>query len=115
MAKQLLEGLNENFRKRAAQAKTLEQLIRTTPYPVLVCGDFNSLPSSYTYSTVKGDNLQDGFQTCGHGYMYTFRYFKRLLRIDYIFHSKEFKGVDYYSPDLDLCSDHNPVVMEVKM
>jgi len=47
--------------------------------------------------------------------MYTFRYFKRLLRIDYIFHSKEFKGVDYYSPDLDLCSDHNPVVMEVKM
>ena len=115
VARQLLEGLNENFRKRAAQAKTLEQLIRTTPYPILVCGDFNSLPSSYTYSTVKGDNLQDGFQTCGHGYMYTFRYFKRLLRIDYIFHSKEFKGVDYYSPDLDLCSDHNPVVMEVKM
>jgi len=32
VAKQLLEGLNENFRKRAAQAKTLEQLIRTTPY-----------------------------------------------------------------------------------
>lgn len=115
VARQLLEGLNENFRKRAAQAKTLEQLIRTTPYPILVCGDFNSLPSSYTYSTVKGDNLQDGFQTCGHGYMYTFRYFKRLLRIDHIFHSKEFKGVDYYSPDLKLCSDHNPVVMEVKM
>ena len=32
VARQLLEGLNENFRKRAAQAKTLEQLIRTTPY-----------------------------------------------------------------------------------
>ena len=33
VAKQLLEGLNENFRKRAAQAKTLEQLIRTPPTP----------------------------------------------------------------------------------
>ena len=31
VARQLLEGLNENFRKRAAQAKTLEQLIRTPP------------------------------------------------------------------------------------
>ena len=33
VARQLLEGLNENFRKRAAQAKTLGQLIRTPPLP----------------------------------------------------------------------------------
>lgn len=108
----LADGLHNNFKKRAAQANQINQLIKVSPHPTLICGDFNSLPSSYTYRTVKG-NLNDGFQSCGHGYMYTFRYFKHLLRIDYIFHSKEFEGVDYFSPDINY-SDHNPVVMKMK-
>lgn len=110
----LAGSLHENFKKRAAQANHLHQLVIASPHPTLVCGDFNSLPSSYTYATVKGDKLNDGFQTSGHGYMYTFRYFKHLLRIDYIFHSKEFQGVDYFSPDLEY-SDHKPVVMRMKI
>ena len=93
----LADGLHENFKKRAAQAEHINQLISDSPYPTLVCGDFNSLPSSYVYQTVKGEKMNDGFQTCGHGYMYTFRYFKHLLRIDYILHSSEFQGVDYFS------------------
>ena len=88
-------------------------MITASPYPTLVCGDFNSLPSSYTYRTMKGDKLKDGFQTCGHGYMYTFRYFKKLLRIDYILHTKDFEGLDYFSPEVDY-SDHKPVVMRMK-
>ena len=110
----LADGLHENFKKRAAQAEHINQLISASPYPTLVCGDFNSLPSSYVYQTVKGEKLNDGFQTCGHGYMYTFRYFKHLLRIDYILHSSEFQGVDYFSPDLEY-SDHNPVVMRMRL
>ena len=96
----LIDGLHENFRKRAVQANTLKQLIAASPYPTIICGDFNSLPSSYVYHTVKGDKLQDGFQTSGHGYMYTFKFFKHLLRIDYILHSPELNSTDYFSPDL---------------
>ena len=110
----LTDGLEENFVKRAAQAEHMHKLITASPHPTLVCGDFNSLPSSYTYHTMKGNRLKDGFQTCGHGYMYTYRYFKRLLRIDYIFHSEELEGLDYFSPELDY-SDHNPVVMRMKI
>lgn len=110
----LADGLYQNFKKRATQANYINQLVAASPYPTLVCGDFNSLPSSYTYTTVKGDKLNDGFQTSGHGYMYTFRYFKHLLRIDYIFHSKEIQGEDYFSTDLEY-SDHNPVVMRMKI
>ena len=109
----LANSLYNNFKKRATQANQINQLIKVSPHPTLVCGDFNSLPSSYIYRTVKG-NLNDGFQTCGHGYMYTFRYFKHLLRIDYIFHSQEFEGMDYFSPDINY-SDHNPVVMRMKL
>lgn len=110
----LANGLHENFKKRAIQANLVSQLISASPHPVLVCGDFNSLPSSYTYHTMKSGKLQDGFQTAGHGYMYTFRYFKHLLRIDYIFHSPELQTTDYFSPNLEY-SDHNPVVMRVKL
>ena len=62
----------------------------------------------------KGDKLQDGFQTSGHGYMYTFKFFKHLLRIDYVLHSPELKSTDYFSPDWSY-SDHNPVVMRMKL
>ena len=110
----LIDGLHENFLKRAVQANLLSQYISASPYPTLVCGDFNSLPSSYVYHTVTGDKLQDGFKTSGHGYMYTFKYFKHLLRIDYILHSPELKSMEYYSPDLSY-SDHNPVIMKVKI
>lgn len=110
----LVDGLQQNFVRRAAQAETLKEWMDNTPYSMLVCGDFNSLPSSYTYRTLTDKKLQDGFLTCGHGYMYTFRHFKHLLRIDYVLHSKELKGVDYFSPELEY-SDHNPVVMSVRM
>lgn len=108
-----ISTLNANFLKRAEQTDSICQLILGSPYPVLACGDFNSLPSSYTYAELS-KILKDGFRTCGRGYMYTYRYFKRLLRIDYIFHSPNIKGYRYYSPNLDLCSDHNPVLMEMK-
>ncbi|MDU1636006.1 MAG: endonuclease, partial [Bacteroides ovatus] len=47
-------------------------------------------------------------------YMYTFKFFMHLLRIDYILHSPELNSTDYFSPDLTY-SDHNPVVMRVKL
>lgn len=106
--------LHDNFVKRAEQTDSICLLALASPYPVLACGDFNSLPSSYTYDELS-KILKDGFRTSGRGYMYTYRYFKRLLRIDYVFHSPSIQGYRYYSPDLDLCSDHNPVLMEMKI
>lgn len=102
-----------NMQKRASQANTMHRLIEKSPYPVLVCGDFNDTPASYTYRTLKG-NLSDGFQSCGKGYQHTFRGLFKLLRIDYIFHSPEIKAVRYVSPSLKW-SDHNPVIMEIEI
>ena len=113
-AKDAAGTLHENFMKRATQTYVISHYAKTSPYPVLLCGDFNSIPSSYTYHHLR-KTLKDGFRTAGNGYMYTYRYAKRMLRIDYIFHSPSLKGIEYYSPDLDLCSDHNPVIMEVEI
>lgn len=109
-----VDTLYNNSIKRATQVDSICQLIDNSPYPVIACGDLNSLPSSYVYHQLS-QRLQDGFRTSGRGYMYTFRYYKRLLRIDYIFHSSRFEGMRYYSPNLELCSDHNPVLMKMRI
>jgi endonuclease/exonuclease/phosphatase family metal-dependent hydrolase len=109
------EDMNECFRMRAVQANYIRKEIDDSPYPVIVCGDFNSMPSSYVYRTILGKDLHDGFCSCGHGYMYTFRYMKRLLRIDYIMTSSSLKGIDYYTLREDFHSDHNPVIMTMQL
>lgn len=102
---------HSNEIRRSIQAEKINRMVKESPYPVIVCGDFNSTPASYVYETMKG-NLKDGFRTAGHGYASTFRYFKGLLRVDYIFHSPSIQVIDYYSSKIDLGSDHNPVIME---
>ncbi len=100
--------MKKNFVKRATQADYIRQMLDAGEGPVILCGDFNDTPASYTYRTVKGD-LTDGFRDCGFGFGYTFRQLKRIFRIDYIIYSPDFKGVTYDSPNLDY-SDHKPVV-----
>ncbi len=95
---------------RARQANMVAEQIRECKRPVLVCGDFNDVPYSYTYNVMKGD-LVDGFKECGKGYMSTFRE-KKSVRIDYIFHDESLTGLTYYKQDLSY-SDHNPVFMKI--
>lgn len=96
---------------RAGQANTLAMDMREAEVPVIVCGDFNDVPYSYVYNTMLGDKV-DGFKECGSGWMYTFRSGNQ-VRIDYIFHDKELKGVNYYKTDLSY-SDHYPVFMKIE-
>jgi endonuclease/exonuclease/phosphatase family metal-dependent hydrolase len=104
------DGILENAVVRGQQAEYISNIVDESSYPTIVCGDFNSIPSEYAYHKAKGSKLEDGFRMAGSGYMYTYRYLKHLLRIDYIFVPKEFKGYMYASPNLDY-SDHKPVIM----
>lgn len=108
----IAKKLRNNYRRRAFQADTLARIIEATQYAVLVCGDFNDTPMSYTYRRVRG-GLKDGFAENGRGYAHTYRGFLNLLRIDYIFYSPRFESVEYRSPSVPW-SDHNPVVMRLK-
>lgn len=106
--KDLVLKMKSNYRKRAEQADMIHAEIKCSPYPVLVCGDFNDTPASYTYHRVRKD-LVDGFRDCGSGYQYTFRQLYKLWRIDYVFYSESLKGCECYSPETSY-SDHNMVV-----
>ncbi len=105
--------LTQNDIIRAAQADSLARGIAASPYPVVVCGDFNDTPASYTYHKIS-KRLRDSFREAGSGYGYTYRGFFDLLRIDYVLHSRSLECVEYRSPAFD-ASDHNPVAVRLKV
>ncbi len=99
--------LKQAFIKRTSQANQLREQIEQSPYPVIVCGDFNDTPVSYAYRRVRG-NLKDAFVESGAGIGNT--YLGRLpsFRIDYILHSDRFEGYNFTIDKIDY-SDHYPV------
>ena len=108
----MIKVLGQNFKRRAVQANIIRSIIDSTEIPVILCGDFNDIPSSYVYKRAKGD-LIDGFKEAGSGFGSTFLNKANMFRLDYIMHSDALKGVRYYSRSLKW-SDHNPIFGELE-
>lgn len=96
------------LRKRAHQVNLVAEHISKCPYPVIVCGDFNDSPISYTYHTIS-KNLLDTFREVGIGIANTYMGIIPSYRIDYILHHKAFQALNYSSPRVKY-SDHYPVI-----
>jgi len=100
--------LLDAFKKRANQADILATYIEESPYKVVVCGDFNDTPVSYTYKTMKG-NLKDAFHSYGRWFGNTYLGNFPSYRIDYILYNEKLELLDYNVPKRKL-SDHYPIV-----
>ena len=83
-----------------------------SPYPIIVCGDFNDVPVSYAYETI-GAGLQNAFVQKGSGISRTFSSISPTLRIDNIFADKRFT-VTQFTRVKKLLSDHFPIVADMK-
>jgi len=103
-------NFTDNAKIRAKQAQLVRKLIDTTKTPVVLAGDFNDLPSTYTFRILKGE-LRDNFIYGGLGTGGTFKGKLNFLRIDNILTSASLKCTTYYSDRKDW-SDHNPVIAE---
>lgn len=105
---QFSRKLGVAYRARAAQADFIANLIKESPYKLIVLGDLNDVPSSYTYTKIKGKNLNDAFAETGTGLGWTFNQFIYRFRIDYVMHNPEFKVIDF-KVDKFKASDHYPI------
>jgi endonuclease/exonuclease/phosphatase family metal-dependent hydrolase len=112
-SKSIFNRLKRAFEKRAQQADLVRESIEHSPYPVIVCGDFNDTPSSYTYSTIS-KNLTDGFIESGNGLGKSYVGAFPSFRIDYILHDDKFRSYDYRTIREEL-SDHFPVVTYLEL
>lgn len=111
--RKIVSKLAENNCKRAVQARHIRSFIESSPYRVIVCGDFNDVPMSYTYRCMS-DGLTDAFCDAGDGYSYTFDGYFRLLRIDYMLVSPDTEVISYEVDNEAEYSDHYPVMARLK-
>jgi len=109
-SRQFLLKFNNAYAARAKEADSVATIIKQSPYPVLLSGDFNDLPGSYTYATIRGDKLKDAFLDKGKGLGRTYNEISPTLRIDNILYDPNtFKTLGYRSPANKL-SDHRAVI-----
>jgi endonuclease/exonuclease/phosphatase family metal-dependent hydrolase len=94
---------------RAWQADTLVAHIRRSPYPVLLAGDCNDLPYSYSYTSLAGP-LQNAWATVGFGPGNTYHgRLPPLLRIDQQFAGPQWQVLACRVHTEIPYSDHFPV------
>ncbi len=111
-SKNIISKIKAGIIKRAAQAAFIKDEINHSPYPIILCGDFNDVPVSFAYETI-GKGLQNAFVEKGFGISRTFSSISPTLRIDNIFTDKRFKITQYTSIRKNY-SDHFPIIADMQ-
>ena len=110
-SKNVVSKFKTGFIKRMHQANLIKSEIDKSPYPVVLCGDFNDVPNSYAYQTI-GSGLQNAFVEKGFGIGRTFSGIAPTLRIDNIFADKKF-CINQFTRIPKLLSDHFPIMADI--
>lgn len=104
------------FKRRAKQVEQVYQDInyQESPY-LLVCGDFNDTPISYTHHRLS-TGLHDAIASTGRGGNYSY-YFKSLIgvRIDHMLYSNQIEARAAYVDRTAEISDHKPIICYFKL
>jgi endonuclease/exonuclease/phosphatase family metal-dependent hydrolase len=109
----VIKKFRRAYQFRSNQAEVLRRELDESPYPEILCSDFNDIPNSFTYFKVKGDR-NDTFLEKGFGIGRTFSSLSPTLRIDYIMTDKVFT-VTGYNVTKKPWSDHYPVVADLRL
>jgi endonuclease/exonuclease/phosphatase family metal-dependent hydrolase len=109
----VMRKLKTAFVKRKNQSDIIAKTVSESPYPTILCGDFNDVPNSYSYYTI-GKNMQNAFAEKGFGLGRTFLSFSPTLRIDNVFYGPAFEALQYERPVKKL-SDHLPVIVDLQL
>lgn len=105
--KSLYAALKTGFSQRAIQARALKEHIESSPYPSIVCGDFNDTPVSYSYRKIR-KGLNDAFVEAGKGAGFTYKDKYPPNRIDYILYDERFSCEEFRLKRVNY-SDHYPI------
>jgi endonuclease/exonuclease/phosphatase family metal-dependent hydrolase len=110
-SKSIISKFKRGFLRRQLQADRIKEEIDKSPYPVIVCGDFNDVPNSYAYETI-GRGLQNAFEKKGAGLGRTFSGIAPTLRIDNIFVDQQYQVNQFVRISKKL-SDHFPIITDI--
>ena len=107
-AQHISDKLSSARTVRHAQVQAIHEQIKASPYPVIVAGDFNDIPLSWTYLRMRGLRLRDSFLQGSRGRLgWTFSRHGLGIRIDYILCSRFFTPTNSNVEHVNY-SDHYP-------
>ncbi len=115
-SKMLLGRLSNAAVVRSEQVDIVANLIDSLrhSYPLIVCGDFNDPPNSYTHCRI-GENLTDCHTAAGKGFGISYNQRGFFFRIDNIMVNDKW-DVKYCKVDNSISkSDHNPIFAYLKI
>lgn len=111
--KSVLSQIKSKSKVRADQIDQITEHMESTDLPIIVAGDFNDTPVSFTYRQMARD-LTDTFCARGRGVGTTYAGKIPLLRIDYIFADADFDVIDHQIIDSPI-SDHFPISSVIRL
>jgi len=112
-SKNILNKMKAAFTNRAMQADLVRRETDSCRYASVVCGDFNDVPTSYTYFHIR-NKRQDAFLKRSAGVGSTYNSLAPMLRIDYILPDTSFIIRQFEMIDESL-SDHEMLVSDLKL
>lgn len=108
-AKKLLKKLEKPNTIRAKQADVVKEFInRSSVSNIIVCGDFNDTPISYTHR-VLSEGMNDAFAESGNGFGFSYNKNRMYFRIDHILVSKNLSVYNCTVDNASDASDHYPI------
>lgn len=112
----LLRKLGKVSMRRAPQADMVARYVKQyldKKVPVILCGDFNDNPLSYTHRVIDKE-LIDCFVASGNGPGISYHRSGMYFRIDHIFCSDDFEPYDAHVDNSVTASDHYPIYCWLK-
>ncbi len=108
--KSLITKLKNGFVRRTESTESLIENLPEDDIPLVICGDFNDTPLSYTYDRMTKAGLKDAFITSSRGIGKTYCGALPLLRIDYFWYN-DYIDIIEYKRIKQTTSDHYPLLM----
>ncbi len=114
-SKLLIDKLGHSSALRATQAEAVHAYIMAhQEYPIIVCGDFNDNPISYSHRTI-AKGLKDCFVETGRGVGLSYNQKGFYFRIDHILCSEDFTPYNCEIDNKMDASDHYPIICRLKL
>lgn len=109
-APKLSGKLTSTFRIRALETEDLLRFTNKSALPLILAGDFNDTPASFTHRSLRKAGFTDTHPSYGKGFGATYAGRIPLLRIDYVFLSPAFEAgsSEVFKTKL---SDHYPLAI----
>lgn len=102
------------FELRSDEISEVLESLSQLEGPIVVCGDFNDTPMSFTYKQMQKAGFIDSFTKVGRGIKPTYAGKLPLMRIDYIWGNDKVNPLEFKRLR-NKASDHYPVMLDFKL